>query len=127
VFNDIEVTEHDGFDRIVLEFSGSGRPGWVVDYVDKAQLDGSGEVVELGGDLVLAINACNTTWPAPGYYAGPARLAGAGDLVDEVYVGGSFEGCTQVFAGIRVPLAPVRVAARRHPSRLVIDVVESGD
>lgn len=124
VLVDVGVAEAEGFDRIVLEFSGTGTPGWVVNYVDEAVLDGSGEVVALGGAAVLDIYASGTTWPAPDYYRGPSRFTpeNSGD-VNDVYVGGTFEGYTQVLAGIDGEPAPFRVHALSAPSRLVIDVV----
>ncbi|HEX6150763.1 AMIN-like domain-containing (lipo)protein [Nocardioides sp.] len=120
---DVEVAEAEGFDRIVLEFSGRGTPGWVVNYVDEAVLDGSGEVVSLGGAAVLDIYASGTTWPAPNYYRGPSQFTpvNGGDVTD-VYVGGTFEGYTQVLAGIDDEPVPFRVYALTAPSRLVIDV-----
>jgi hypothetical protein len=124
VLVDVRVAEVDGFDRIVLKFRGTGTPGWVVNYVDEAVLDGSGEGVALGGAAVLDIYAAGTTWPAPDYYRGPIQLtpenAGA---VEDVYVGGTFEGYTQVLAGIDGEPAPFRVFALTAPSRLVVDVV----
>ena len=125
VLIDVRVAEAEGFDRIVLEFSGTGTPGWVVNYVDEAVLDGSGEVVALGGSAILDIYASGTTWPAPDYYRGPSHLApeNGGDIND-VYVGGTFEGTTQVLAGIDGDPAPFRVFALTAPSRLVIDVTD---
>lgn len=122
VFSDVRVAEHEGFDRIVLEFSGTGKPGWAISYVDEAVLDGSGEVVTLAGDATLDIYASNTTAPAPGYYSGPARLVAAAGGITEVYVVGTFEGGTQVLAGVDGPRAMFRVFALTHPSRMVVDV-----
>lgn len=125
VLRDVRVAEHEDFDRIVLEFSGNGTPGWVVEYVDKAVLEGSGKVVRLDGDSTLNIQASNTTWPADGYYGGPKRLGG-GDLPD-VYVGGTFEGYTQVVAGTDDDKTSFRVHTLTQPSRLVIDINDEDD
>ena len=125
VLVDVRVADAEGFDRIVLEFSGSGTPGWVVNYVDHAVLDGSGEAVALGGSAILDIYASGTTWPAPDYYRGPSHPApGNGGNIDDVYVGGTFEGSTQVLAGIDGDPAPFRVFSLTAPSRLVIDVTD---
>ena len=125
VFTDVRVAEHGSFDRIVLEFTGTGIPGWAVSYVDQAVLDGSGEAVALRGDAILDIYASGTTWPASGYYSGPRQLepSNGGD-VDDVYVGGTFEGYTQVLAGIDGSHVPFRVFALTDPSRLVVDLVD---
>jgi hypothetical protein len=92
VLIDVRVAEHEGFDRIVLEFTGTGVPGWAVNYVDEAVLDGSGVAVTLGGD------------------------------VKDMYVGGTFEGYTQVLAGIEGHPVPFRVFTLTGPPRLVVDV-----
>lgn len=123
VLTDVRVRDHDGFDRIVLEFTGTGVPGWSVGWVDTARLDGSGEAVALGGDAVLDIYASGTTWPADGSYDGPQQFEPAdGGDVDDVYVGGTFEGYTQVLAGIDDTRSPFRVFALTDPPRLVVDV-----
>ena len=123
VFTDVRVAEHESFDRIVLEFTGTGIPGWAVNYVDKAVLDGSGETVSLGGDAVLDIYASGTTWPASGYYGGARHVEPPNDGgIGDVYVGGTFEGYTQVLAGIDGAPVPFRVFTLSDPPRLVVDV-----
>ena len=125
VLTDVRVAEHERFDRIVLEFTGTGIPGWAANYVDEAVLDGSGEAVTLDGDAILDIYASGTTWPAAAYYRGPRQFEpeNGGDVSD-VYVGGTFEGYTQVLAGIDGDPVPFRVFALTDPSRLVVDVVD---
>ncbi len=127
VLTDVRVGEHEGFDRVVLEFTGTGVPGWAVNYVDEARLDGSGEAVTLGGDSTLDIYASGTTYPEneTDGYDGPRQFepASGGD-VDEVHVAGTFEGYTQVLAGIDGEPVPFRVFALTEPSRLVVDVVD---
>jgi hypothetical protein len=128
VLRDVRVAEHESFDRIVLEFTGTGVPGWAANYVDEAVLDGSGEAVTLGGDTILDIYASGTTWPAVDYYSGPRQFEpDNGGEVRDVYVGGTFEGYTQVLAGIDGDPVPFRVFALTDPSRLVVDVVDESD
>lgn len=127
----VRVAEHESFDRIVLEFTGTGVPGWTANYVDQAVLDGSGEAVTLGGGAILDIYASGTTSPGSegDYYGGPRQFEpeNGGDVRD-VYVGGTFEGYTQVLAGIDGAPVPFRVFALTDPSRLVVDIVdESAD
>ncbi len=127
VFKDVRVVEREGFDRIELEFTGAGAPGWGVDYVDEAVLEGSGKHVRLDGDAFLNISASGTTWPAPGYYDGPTQFEPENDGgVADVYVGGTFEGYTQVLVGIGGGRVPFRAFALTEPSRLVVDVVDDG-
>ena len=115
----VRVAQHPGFDRIVLEFAGTGVPGWSVGYVDEPALEGSGRVVRLDGDAVLNIGAAGTTWPSPGYDIGPRRLGlseDGGDVTD-VYVGGTFEGYTQVLVGIDGEPRPVPRLRAHRPAR----------
>jgi hypothetical protein len=118
---DVRMGEHDGFDRVVLEFSGTAVPGWGVAWSEKAVAEGTGEVVQLDGDRVLSISASGTAMPEPGSYEVPRRLGPSGDVA-EVQVDGWFEGYTQVFAGIEGDERPFRVFSLADPPRLVVDV-----
>ncbi|WP_160007843.1 AMIN-like domain-containing (lipo)protein [Nocardioides sp. AX2bis] len=61
VLTDVRTGEAGRFDRVVLEFSGRGTPGYVVNYVDRAVVDGSGTVVDLGGGPVLDVYASQSS------------------------------------------------------------------
>lgn len=123
---DVRVGHHDGFDRVVLELRGPGRPGWSVRYVDRPRGDGSGELVPVAGDSFLDVYASGTTYdpddlaydvedrrhvPVPG--GGPVR---------DVYVLGTFEGYTQVIVGVDGPAVPYRVYRLADPPRVVVDL-----
>ena len=41
---DIRVGSHDGFDRLVIEFEGTGDPSYYITYNDDPRQDGSGSV-----------------------------------------------------------------------------------
>ena len=127
VLADVRVGSHEGFDRVVLEFTGTGSPGWVANYVDEAVQDGSGETVALAGDSVLDVYARGTTYPSEDgeQYAGPRRIeSAAGGAIAEVFVVGTFEGDTQVFVAVDGEAAPFRVFALADPARLVVDVAD---
>lgn len=130
VLTDVRVGEHEGFSRLVMEFSGTGVPGWSVSYVDKARLEGSGETVALDGDSYLDIYASGTTYPESqaDYYDGPQQFdpEDGGDIED-VYVAGTFEGYTQVLAGLDGSESALRVYALTKPSRLVVDIADEED
>lgn len=121
VLTDVRAGEHEGHDRLVLEFTGTGTPGWAVRYVDEAVLEGTGDVAAIEGDAILQLDVSGTALPAPGDDR-PPRQGPVGALVD-VYVGGTFEGYTQVFVGVEGGRAPFRVLALGGPPRLVVDVV----
>lgn len=120
---DVRVGDHDGFDRVVLELSGTATPGWGVAWSDEAVAEGSGDVVPLEGDHVLTIGASGTAMPEPGSFEVPARLGPAG-AVAEVQVNGWFEGYTQVFAGVEGDERPFRVFTLTDPPRLVVDIAD---
>jgi len=120
---DVRVGEHDGFDRVVLELSGTATPGWGVAWSDEAVAEGSGDVVPLEGDRVLTISASGTAMPEPGSFEVPARLGPSG-AVAEVQVNGWFEGYTQVFAGVEGDERPFRVFTLTDPPRLVVDIAD---
>lgn len=132
VLVDVRVAQHPGFDRLVLEFSGTGLPGWQAGYVEEATLDGSGEVVTLDGDAVMNLYATNTTYPESqeDYYSGPQQFEPEdSDVIEEVFVAGPFEGLTQVILGVdgAAEGVPFRVFALSEPSRLVVDVLDPDD
>ena len=120
---DVRVGEHDGFDRVVLELSGTATPGWGVAWSDEAVAEGSGDVVPLEGDHVLTISASGTAMPDAGSFEVPARLGPAGSVA-EVQVNGWFEGYTQVFAGVEGDERPFRVFTLTDPPRLVVDIAD---
>jgi hypothetical protein len=123
---DVRLGEHDGFDRVVLELSGTTVPGWGVAWSKEAVADGSGDVVPLEGDRVLTISASGTAMPEPGSFEVPARLGPAGSVA-EVQVTGWFEGYTQVFAGVEGAERPFRVFTLTDPPRLVVDIADAAD
>jgi hypothetical protein len=116
----VSVMSHDGRDRVVLRFSGTGRPGWAARFVDEAVLEGSGRVVELDGDAILRLDISGTPTRTP-QRSGPVRTELGGDVVD-LHSVGAYEGVTQVFLGLDGGRTAFQVSARTKPSRLVVDI-----
>lgn len=122
----VRVARQDGYDRVVLELTGPGEPGWSSGWVGEPTAQGSGDPVEVAGDstLVVALRPVgqpeDTGLPA---YAGP-RSTGPADArqVREVLLGSVFEADQEVFVGVAGPPRPFRVFALTDPPRLVIDV-----
>lgn len=120
------VAHHDGFDRVVLDFEGTGTPGWTVRYVDEPVADDSGIEVDLDGDSILRIDASGLSTPATedfdvdqiasGFYD-----TGQADVVQDVYASGVFEGWSGSLVGLDEQ-APFRVFTLTEPTRLVVDV-----
>ena len=51
----MRVGRHTGYDRVVWQFTGTGRPTYQVRYVDEPTADGSGDVVDVRGDAYLEV------------------------------------------------------------------------
>jgi hypothetical protein len=120
VLERVHVTERGGGERVVLDFAGKGRPGWTVEYVDKAVLEGSGDVVDTDGDVILQVSVLGTPTQEPSERK-PVPIEVAGDVA-EMYVVGAYEGVTTVFIGLEGGRVPYSIHARRGPSRMVVDL-----
>lgn len=120
---------HDGFDRIVLDITGTVEPpwpGWRAAYTDTPTRDGSGLPVEIAGDSFLVLTVNGMAYPEPGdpvYDDGDFGLdthrLGA---VVEVIRATPFEGQLDVYLGITGEPRPYRTFLLQDPMRLVIDV-----
>ena len=116
--------QHACFDRLVIDIGGGRTPGYRVQYVHRVHAQGSGKVISLPGHAALAITLtanASATFPGPGHSL--VSVAGFSAL-RKVVSAGSFEGYTEIGAGVRAKL-PFRVALLAGPGthhRLVIDV-----
>lgn len=121
----VRLGRHDGFDRVVLDLSGTGEVGWTAKYVTDPALDGSGAPVDLAGDFVLRVDLQGMAYPEPGTtaYEDGVLVVDGGDLttVTEILRTVPFEGQVPVFVGTSSQ-APFRVMRLSGPERLVIDV-----
>ncbi|QOR69489.1 hypothetical protein IM660_12410 [Ruania alkalisoli] len=119
---------HEGYDRVVLEFTGSGTPGWVGEYVENPVQDGSGLPIEVDGEATIQVTVEGTRYPdKTDDYFSPTVLSVEGEAIEEVDVGGTFEGYTQVVVGVDDGDAPFRVFSLTDPTRVVIDVQHTED
>ena len=122
----VRVGGHTGYDRVVWQFAGAGRPSFQVHYVDQPIADGSGDVVAVPGDAYLEVMISSVGIPAanaprPGN-ASAASLAGT-VIAQARPVYGGFEAVGQSFVGVRDRERPFRVAVLTNPTRLVVDVL----
>jgi len=116
----IRAAEHEGFTRVVLEFSGEGTPGvWSAAWADEAVEQGRGLPIQVDGEAVLDLvidgtpmTASNTAYPS-----GTHTRAGDLDIVSD----GSFEDNTHVVIG--APTArEFQIGFLSNPVRMVIDI-----
>lgn len=119
---------HDGYDRVVIDLSGNGTPGWRAEYVDSPLGQASGLVVDVDGAAYLDLIVQNVAYPGeegqPPYTGPAAIVTPPGGIIREVYFGGVFEGTMQIVVGLDAA-TPFRVYLLADPLRLVLDVQQA--
>ena len=120
----VRAARHEGYDRVVFELSGTGTPGWQVEYVDTPTAQGSGAVVDVPGEAHLQVTLQGTTYPyesgAEEVPLGPVSVAGT-EVVQGVVYGATYEGTSLAWIGAGAQ-TPFRVYALTGPSRVVVEV-----
>ena len=116
----IRAATHEGFTRVVLEFSGEGTPGvWSAAWTDEAVEQGRGLPIQVEGEAVLdlVIDGTPMTASENPYPSGMHTRAGDLDVVSD----GTFEDNTHVVIG--APAArQFQIGFLSDPVRMVIDV-----
>ncbi|MHA2789199.1 AMIN-like domain-containing (lipo)protein [Corynebacterium sp. S7] len=127
VIKDVRVDSHDGFDRVVFEYEGTGTPGFHAGYTEEPRQQASGNPVEVAGQayIELIIHGTpmgmgdpNSPWVQPGPWA-----LKTGNI-EGVSHGAVFEGDTQVFIGLDKQ-RPYSVTVLENPTRVVVDIENS--
>ena len=116
----IRAATHEGFTRIVLEFSGKGTPGvWRAAWTDEAVEQGRGLPIQVEGGAVLDLvidgtpmTASNTPYPS-----GTHTRAGDLDVVSD----GTFEDNTHVVIGAPAT-RQFQIGFLSNPVRMVVDI-----
>jgi len=125
----VAVGRHEGYDRVVFQFT-NALPGYKVEYVQPPLIeDGSGDTVDVAGNAFVVVRM----EPASGFdlntgegelvYKGPKRLPGTG-VVKEVARTGDFEAVLSWAIGLEAKV-PFRVTTAASPSRLIVDFKNS--
>ncbi|MGH9280180.1 MAG: AMIN-like domain-containing (lipo)protein [Acidimicrobiales bacterium] len=122
VLTAIRSAHHDGYDRVVFEFTGP-LPGAVsVRYVDRVIADGSGNAVTVAGQAFLQVRfeeaQAHTDAGAPTV---ANRTRPNLPVLTEVVMAGDYEGYVTVALGLTTR-APFRVLELSNPTRVVVDV-----
>ena len=116
----IRAATHEGFTRVVLEFSGEGTPGvWRGAWTDEAVEQGRGMPIQVEGEAVLdlVINGTPMTATNTPYPSGTHTRAGDLDVVSD----GTFEDNTHVVIGAPAP-RQFQIGFLSNPVRMVIDI-----
>lgn len=124
----IRIAEHRGFDRIVFDLQGPGRPGWFTDYVYEPRQQASGHTINIPGQAFLDVGIEGITYNLNG--TGPKGLSPGAQPqtkhrsknVSVVHYGGTFEARDQYIIGLNHQATPYSVTFLDNPKRLVVDV-----
>jgi hypothetical protein len=115
---------NQGFDRVVLEFLGSGVPGYRVEYVDRPNIEcGSGDSTPVAGDAWLSITLRGTQAHTDEGKATvqPRERRLQMPVVKELEFTCDYEGVVQIVLGVARP-NQYRVTELQNPTRLIVDV-----
>ena len=117
---DTRVGTHAGYDRIVFEFTGTGRPQLTVAVASPPFVeDASGKTVNVPGAAFLSLKLYDASdYPT---YTGPSSFSpGYPNLVALVNTG-DFEGYVTWIAGLKDSTC-YRISTLTGPTRIVVDV-----
>lgn len=121
---DVRVGTHDGYDRIVFEFTG-GIPAFTVEPATPPLMaDPSGLPISVNGSAFLQIGLNGGTKVSPegvSTYGGPTTFAPGFDELIHLVEGGDFEAVSTWYAGLRTEPC-IRVLTLSDTPRLVIDI-----
>jgi hypothetical protein len=121
---DVRVGTHDGYDRVVFEFT-SGLPDAVIKGVlPPFYADASGLEIHVAGNAFLQItmNQASKVDPDGGVtYSGPTNFEPEFDQLVQLIEGGDFEAVSTWYLGLDGG-GCYRVLRLQAPSRLVIDI-----
>ena len=116
----MRAARHEGFARVVLEFSGEGTPGvWRAAWTEEAVEQGRGLPIQVEGEAVLdlVIDGTPMTASESSYPSGTHTRAGDLDVVSD----GTFEDNTHIVIG--APTArQFQIGFLSDPVRMVIDI-----
>ena len=121
------VGRQTGYDRVVYEFNGTGRPAYRVRYVAEPKDGVSGDAIDAPGDAFLQVDVSSVATPAENdpVPVDPSDAMLSGTVVTYApALWGGFEGVGEQFIGIRGAQRPFRVTVLQDPTRLVVDIAK---
>jgi hypothetical protein len=126
----VRAASHSDFDRVVVDLTGTGSPGWAVTMTDHPTADGSGAPVDYTGQeaIVLDVRGIDMNAAARDAAAGrdatpPLTLAKDTGSIGSVKVAGASEGQQRVVIGVAGHDPDLRLNLLPSPTRLVIDIM----
>lgn len=127
----VRVGAHEGFDRVVFELEGSGKPGWYVNYTTEPRQQASGHPIDFEGQGALNVMIRGVSYPfehpvPEDQWVKIGPVAGAAGNITGVSHETIFEGQAQFTIGLAGGEAPYSVTLLEEPTRVVVDVVNNG-
>ena len=123
----VRMAAHDGFDRFVLEFAGTGTPMWQVSYSAGGVSNTADEPIAVAGAAILSVMvfpARLVDFEDPDFtptYDGPLRITSdTRNVIEAVFVE-DFEAYMQWVLGLAATTG-FEVTTLSDPPRLVVDV-----
>ncbi len=116
------IGEHDGFDRVTIEYVGDAVPGWRAEYSEEPPTAmGSGETSTIDGEMFLIISATGLAMGQDGVLGELHGATEPAGVIRGVSVNGVVEGHGGIGIGLDDEL-PYRINALEDPTRLVNDI-----
>lgn len=111
----VRAGSYDGYDRVVIEFTGTGTPGW-----DTALSEGQGISEGSGAMLVMVVKGTPGTNEWPEDLAPTGFFGESAGVVRDVYSAGAAEDFSQWTIELSEP-REYSVKTLQNPTRLVVD------
>lgn len=123
IVQEVRTARHDDFERIVFEFSGSGIPGFHIEYVDEPVREcGSGNPVYLPGDGWLMIKFLSARMHKNGSSTVPERdFKPDHPILLRLTTVCDFENYVTWIASVATP-NKFQVLTLENPPRLIVDI-----
>ncbi|MEJ6549354.1 AMIN domain-containing protein [Corynebacterium sp. USCH3] len=124
--SEVRTGSYEAFDRIVVELSGDGAPGWFVSTDDDPTADGSGLPLSYEGDTALVIDVRGVELPSDSAEDPTPVHDTAEGVVRSVDVQNVFEGTQRIVIGLDGAAPTYNVTLLDSPTRIVVDVIRPG-
>lgn len=120
----VRTGTHEDYDRVVVDLSGEGTPGWQADWVSEAGTQGKGDPIQPSGAYVLRVLGTGARMPSTAEEIASVQKTLNADLdlpaIASVYYDPTVEAQYQLVLG--TSSQSYRVFALSSPTRLVVDV-----
>ena len=123
--DNITVSNQGDHDEAIFEFTGTSIPGWAVQFVAHAVLNGTRDMLPIPGQSILEVLIFEAPGPftAPKTYTGPPVVSNPdSSQIIMVQYATYGKGVTQAFIGLNGVQPAFSVSALTDPTRIVVDV-----